>query len=390
MAVRLGDLLLQDGVLNTTQLEEALKYQVIFGGKLGTNLIEMGFVEEEDVSRVLGKKFGVPTVDPEELMNTPHTVLEAFPRALVEKFGVVPCKLEGKRLSLVMPDPSDLKALDEIAFRTGLIVKPLVAAEVRIVLALEKLYGIERERRYIHAVKKVVSRRRDKEAKDGKEKKENREAKAAKEAPAHQVLVAPAVKPVADVPAVDWLAAPEAVAEQPEAEIVEELEELEEIADAETVSDNLAEPRDRDDILDTLAAYLAHEFAGSAVFLVRGELVLGWKATSEHRSVPTFRQLEIPLTEESVLKTVVESRATFLGPVPRAPFNSMLLQELGGRVPKTVLLVPLLMMGRVVGVLYVDDAKVDLGDRLLDLQKLTAKAAMAFEILVLKNKILSM
>src|SRR5512138_3868371 len=180
MAQRLGDLLIQEGILNAAQLEEALKYQVIFGGKLGTDLIEMGFVEEEDVARALSKKFGVPAVDAEELMKTPPAVLEAFPRALVEKFGVVPCKLDGKRLSLAMSDPSDLKALDEIAFRTGFIVKPLVAAEVRIVLALEKLYGIERERRYIHAVKKVASRRRDKEKeKEGKEKKENREAKAA-------------------------------------------------------------------------------------------------------------------------------------------------------------------------------------------------------------------
>jgi len=103
-----------------------------------------------------------------------------------------------------------------------------------------------------------------------------------------------------------------------------------------------------------------------------------------------LRPVEIPLDETSILKTVTETRAFYLGPVPRAPFNSMLLQELGGRVPKTVLLVPLQMMGRVVGVLYVDDAKVDLGERLFELQKLTAKAAMAFEILVLKNKILSM
>jgi hypothetical protein len=76
--------------------------------------------------------------------------------------------------------------------------------------------------------------------------------------------------------------------------------------------------------------------------------------------------------------------------MPRSPFNSMMLQEMGGSVPAAALLVPLLMMGRVVGILYADGRGVHLGEKLIELQKLTAKAAMAFEIRVLKNKILSL
>jgi hypothetical protein len=63
---------------------------------------------------------------------------------------------------------------------------------------------------------------------------------------------------------------------------------------------------------------------------------------------------------------------------------------MGGTLPDAALMVPLLMMGRVVGILYVDGKGINLGERLFDLQKLTSKAAMAFEILVLKNKILMM
>ncbi|MDO9080123.1 MAG: hypothetical protein Q7U44_04930, partial [Desulfuromonadales bacterium] len=97
-----------------------------------------------------------------------------------------------------------------------------------------------------------------------------------------------------------------------------------------------------------------------------------------------------PLDEPSILKTVAETSSFLLGPIPRTPFNSMFLQEIGGRVPQTALLVPLLMMGRVVGIIYVDGKGEELAEKLFELQKITIKAAMAFEILVLKNKIVSM
>jgi len=384
MATRLGDLLLQEGLINGAQLDEALKCQVIFGGKLGTNLIEMGLLEEEEVAGALSRQFGVPQVTIDEIMEVPAQTLALVPREIVEKYGVVPLKLDGRRLTLLMADPSDLKALDEISFRTGFIIKPAVAAEIRVVHALEKHFGIERDRRYIHVTKKIVPRRKP--------------AAEAKPVPAPEPPPPPAPPPApsaADL-ALDQLAEELRQQAEPvldlveEVEAVEEIEPLEEICDNETVSLYLAEAHDRDDVLDSLAAYLSHEFPRCALFLVRGEIAHGWKASIDHQLLPHFDQAQIPLTETSVLKTVAETRAFFLGPIPRAPFNSMFLQEIGGRVPETALLVPLLMMGRVIGIIYVDGQGEELSERLFELQKLTAKAAMAFEILVLKNKILSM
>lgn len=402
MAIRLGDLLVQEGLITPAQLEEALKYQVIFGGKLGTNLIEMGVLEEEDVARALGKKFGVPVAAVDEIMAA--QALDALPREMIEKFGVVPIKLDGRRLTLLMSDPSDLKALDEIAFRTGLIVKPVVAAEVRVVLALEKLYDIARDRRYIHVAKKVVPKRKGAtELPPPAVAPQRRSAPVAPPPSAATPPVVSATPPSASSPVSASAAASAAADEALErlaaelslqkAEPVEELEEievLEEICDNETVSLYLAEARDRDDVLDSLASYLSHEFPRCALFLVRGDIAHGWKASIDHKLLAGFDQVQIPLAETSVLKTVAEGRSFFLGPIPRAPFNSMFLQEIGGRVPETALLVPLLMMGRVVGIMYVDGKGEELSERLFELQKLTAKAAMAFEILVLKNKILSM
>jgi len=399
MTFRIGDLLLQQGVITQTELEEALKYQVIFGGKLGTNLIEMGVLEEEDITRALSRKFNIPAVDLEQIMHVAPEAIAAIPAELAGRHRVLPLRLEGRRLTLAMADPADLKAVDEISFRTGLIVRPQVVAEVRLVLALEKYYNIERDRRYIHAAKKVELKKKT----------------YAPAPPPTPPAAAPTVPPettwelsqlgpesldggealLAGLPPALQTSGPEELLEIGEAAIHEEAPEeaaagrIDPLGE-ESAAGMLVEARDRDEILSAVLGSLARDFPRCAILLVRGELAMGWRCEIARQAAPGFDLLQIPLDEPSVLKTVAEGKSCYLGPIPRSPFNSMLLQEMGGTVPTAALLVPLLMMGRVVGILYADGKGIDLGERLPDLQKLTAKAAMAFEILVLKNKILSL
>jgi MshEN domain len=424
MRKKLGDLLLKEGVISNAQLEEALKCQVIFGGKLGTNLIEMGAASEQDVARALSRIFGVPAAASEELLQVSPEAVEALPKELAEKYGVVPVRLNRRRLSLVMTNPADLKIIDEIAFRTGCIIQPLVAAELSIVLALEKAYGIPRSRRYINiapsrprAAAKPTSPPAPVPVQEpvldldiqGFDTLDNGadyeltepdmpvpEAPPIRQPPVvpQPVALAPvrsAPIPPAPVPPQPAAPAPQApswVIPPPAPPTPTPAPEAEEVPTS--VAEQLIAARSRDDILDTLAACLSRRFYHAAVFLVRGETALGWKCTVEGKPVAGFERVQISFDEPSVLKTVAESRGFHLGPMPRTPFNSMLLQDLGGRVPEKALLVPLLMVGRVVAILYVDAPGIDLGRYLIQLQKLTAKAAMAFEILVLQNKIISL
>lgn len=375
MATRLGDLLLKQGLITTAQLDEALKYQVIFGGKLGTNLIEMGLLEEDEIAGALSQQYCVPTVSADEVMNVQAPVLALLPRELAEQYNVIPLKVEGRRLTLLMPDPSNFNLIDDLAFRTGMIIKPVVAAEVRLILALEKHYNIGRDRRYIHVTKKLATKR-----------------PVPPPTPAPETLplpTAPSVPPATESqrPQIDLEFS---LADLAATEELAEIDPLEEILDSQTLALFLADARDRDDVLDSIASYLAHEYACVALFLVRGNAAHGWKASIDGQELPDFKQAQFPLDEPSILKTVTETSSFLLGPIPRTPFNSMFLQEIGGRVPQTALLVPLLMMGRVVGIIYVDGKGEELAEKLFELQKITIKAAMAFEILVLKNKIVSM
>ena len=353
--------------------------------------------------------------------------MEALPRELAEKYGVVPVRLNRRRLSLAMTNPADLKVIDEIAFRTGCIIQPLVAAELSIVLALEKAYGIPRSRRYINiapsrprAAAKPTSPPAPVPVQEpvldlefqGFDTLDNGadyeltepdmpvpEPPPIRQPPVVPQPVAPAPVPPAPVPpqpaapapqAPSWVIPPPRRPPRPQPQPRPRRPEAEAEEVPTSVAEQLIAARNRDDILDTLAACLSRRFYHAAVFLVRGETALGWKCTVEGKPVAGFERVQIAFDEPSVLKTVAESRGFHLGPIPRTPFNSMLLQDMGGRVPEKALLVPLLMVGRVVAILYVDAPGIDLGRYLIQLQKLTAKAAMAFEILVLQNKIISL
>jgi hypothetical protein len=384
MAVRIGDLLLQEKLITPGQLEEALKYQVIFGGKLGTNLIEMAAVGDFEIAWALSKKFGLPAASREELAHIPPPVIQALPREIVEKFGVIPLRLAQRRLTLVVPDPSDLKVIDEIAFRTGFIIQSVVAPEVSMALALEKYYGLCRDRRYVQVAKQSISRQ-------GIQDEPPPYPPAAPKVDMWEIPEpAPSPKVVAEVVAErrDAAGGDRSEGARPRVEAIPALAK----SPVEALKEILVGARDRDDILDALATFLGGGYPRSALFLVRGELALGWKGTRDGQPLAGFDQVQIPFDEPSVLKTVAENGSFYLGPLPRTPFNSMLLQELGGSVPKAALLVPLQMMGRVLAILYVDGQgrDLDLGEQLPDLQKLAARAAMAFEILVLKNKIVSL
>ena len=382
--IKLGEMLVNAGKITPAQLDETLKSQVIFGGRLGTNLIEMGLVEEQELAQFLSKKLGVPYASPDHLMCLSPHVLKLIPEEIVSKYKVIPMGLDNRKLTVAMADPSDFTSIDEISFTTGFIVMPLVSPELRLILALEKHYGIKRKTRYISVTN--GGRRRNKET-------------------------------VPNEPQLAAAKKPEAALPLPEDEDFIELPLLSELEDfgaegvnvvdmhsyasnthareetiksytIDTFSMKLAEANNRDEIADLIVNYAGQEFDRVALFLVKGKTAGGWRALSEKKEPEGFDNLQLPLDTESALKVVADCKSFYLGPLPDTPVNTKILVSLGGGKPSIALLIPLVMMGRVVAIFYVDGGSGDLGSRVLDLQKIIGKAAMAFEILILKNKIL--
>ena len=144
----LGELLVQDGICSPRQIEDAIRNQVILGGLLGTNLVELGFIDEQTLARYLALQHDRPTLHGTSIQPDPEA-LGLLPPDMVDRLKVIPFVKETKRLQLLCVDPNDLAALDEVAFTTGLTPDPIVVPEVRFWQLLKDLYGIDRQLRYI-------------------------------------------------------------------------------------------------------------------------------------------------------------------------------------------------------------------------------------------------
>ena len=392
MADKLGELLIKKNLLTQAQLEEALQAQVIFGGKLGTVLIEMGLITEDILAEILAQLLSIPCAKPGQLQNIPENVIKIISAELAEKHKVMPVSVSGKKLTLAMAEPHKLQAIDEISFRTGYIIRPILALEVRLVFALENYYGIKRTMRYIAPPKKVLEELNQLQGSETLEEPfavPDTEEDLGVPGSEHiyQRSTSKTVTEPTQPPQVDEIEVIEdEIEELADDDLIEELED-EEITLA-TTAQRLVGITDRNDVADAIIAYLGANYARAALFMVVAGQVTGWRSARGGQPIPGFEQFQLPLSEPSVLKTAIESNSFFLGPVPQSGANLALTTFLGKPAPQSALLLPMSMLGRVVGLIYVDDPKADLSAAVVDVQELSSKALMAFEILILHNKIL--
>ena len=145
-----GTFLMRQAALTRAELDEATQSQVVFGGRLGTNLVELGYLRLGELEKHLSEYLGIPLPPAEWLERPSGEALRAVPKSLVERYGVLPLALTERTLHLAMSDPRDPSQVDEIAFATGLRVRPYVLAEVRIAALMEHYYGVARDVRYIN------------------------------------------------------------------------------------------------------------------------------------------------------------------------------------------------------------------------------------------------
>jgi len=136
--LKLGQILVAEGIVTAEQLEDALAVQKGSKQYLGSILIELGYASRNDVGRALERQLGVEYIDLGAREPDPG-VLEVLPERLVRRYRAVPLRLEGKTLHVAMADPLDLFAIDEMRLTTACKVKPYLAVERDIDQAIKKL-----------------------------------------------------------------------------------------------------------------------------------------------------------------------------------------------------------------------------------------------------------
>jgi len=143
MPVRLGELLLKENMVTPQQLQDALNHQKMNGGKLGKAFVSLGFVQDEEITSLLSRQYGVPSINLEHFEVDP-AIIKIIPAETARKYQVLPLSRSGATLTIAMADPTNVFAMDDIKFMTGYNVEPVVASETTLEESIDHYYGSTR------------------------------------------------------------------------------------------------------------------------------------------------------------------------------------------------------------------------------------------------------
>src|SRR6266481_1929524 len=156
MSAKLGESLLKDNLITPQQLKEALDYQRVNGGRLASTLVKLGILSDEEVTAVLSRQYGVSSVNL-ELFEVDPAAVALVPQETAERSCVLPLSRVGATLTLAMVDPTNVFAIDDIKFMTGLSVEPVVVSETALNTAIRKHYGSTREMELAKVMEDLVA-----------------------------------------------------------------------------------------------------------------------------------------------------------------------------------------------------------------------------------------
>ena len=151
--VRIGELLLNAGLINQDQLKEALRIQKSTGDKLGSVLVQENYVSETQIMEVLEFQLGIPYIDLNNAIIA-REVQKIIPYNLIRRHNVLPVKLDRNMLYVAMEDPLNFIAIEDIRMATGYEIIPMIASIDAINSLISKLYGTESADQAIKEFKK--------------------------------------------------------------------------------------------------------------------------------------------------------------------------------------------------------------------------------------------
>jgi len=372
--VRLGELLVHRGAVAPDQLEEALRAQQFFGARLGTNLVELGFVDLDALTAALAEQLGLAGALKPHFEAIRPGAIALLPRKLAEMHVAIPLGLaKGNERQLVVAfrEPRDIAGIDAVAFATGKRVTAAIAPELRMYYYLEKYYGIRRKSRYVRLQSNTAGTEAVRRPIPGSAI----DAFAPPVAPpaprvSGSVSEAPSMEPAPtlgpDVPDGDInIAAVLGDADtlrptpEPPGRPVRQtgpVSILPAAIDAREASARMNAAERRDEIGDALVGFLRSSFGCGLVLIAKDDMVLGWKGFGPPGIDPALVEgIALPLRSASMLKSAFESRSVFFGP---PPYEGAALQ---GRLwkllklpqpPAEVLVVPIKLKERVVNLVY--------------------------------------
>jgi type IV pilus assembly protein PilB len=156
MSGKLGEILLKENLISADQLKQAIDHQKQNGGRLGNSLVKLGFLSDDEVTAVLSRQYGVPSINL-SYFEVDSSVIKLIPMETAMKYQILPLSRVGSSLTVAMVDPTNVFAMDDIKFMTGFNIEPVVASETAIMEAIKKHYGSVEDVERKKEIEEIVS-----------------------------------------------------------------------------------------------------------------------------------------------------------------------------------------------------------------------------------------
>lgn len=391
---RLGELLLEEGLISASRLRQALDRQRLVGGTLGANLLEMGVIDEVELLTAVGRQLETPVVYGHDLANIEPAIIQRLPVSLARRYGVVPFAIRGNTLCLASTQPGDIAIENEIALATSCLTRTFLALDVRVEAALHRHYGVHCPSRILKLVERLD--RGDPPEPVDREEPSSATASAratSAAAPALALLRGPGPRPPAAEAPVQLrptsAGEPATIAPSTEPAPARPLGRIQQLLggrsssemsailegpDTEAIvgnpDDRLGDPvrkgfsrtlqwlhqaDDRDEIAAILLAGSAELFRRRLLLAFRAERVLGWKGDGRGIVPRQLAAVNFPAGTCAPFLAVVKGSDFWLGPLPAGTATEQLTRVLGGKPPRGCCILPIPVSDRIVGFLYLDN-----------------------------------
>jgi hypothetical protein len=368
---RLGEILLERGAIAIAELHTGLEACHYSGGRLGTQLLKFGFVDEHALLEALSEQLNVPTVAAAVLRRAPDTLRRLIPLNVARRLQVVVFDKKEGKLSVAMTTPRSPAAIEEVVSYVGLDITTFVATEVGILTALSEVREAQGE---------APSRAADAAFRGADDE--------------WQRLWRPPVLRATDLlqprrPRNDdqmpMAATFPGLAPVPDSGAVAAVE----VLDDETFNKLLRDVDHRDDVGDLLLRRASATLERCYLLAIHSGHIVGWLAKGPGMVVDDVQSFIAPADAPSILSKL-NGAESFCGPIPEGQVNDELVKIFGEPKPLDVGVFPILVKNRVVAYLVGDILGYGLPrDDQKRLSAAAQKAGIALEILIMKKKILA-
>ena len=366
--MKLGTLLLRNAVIGLAQLEAALRNQVLYGGRLGTNLVELGYIDMEQLSTFLSELTGFPIATPTLLDDAERDLLDAIGPESAHRLRSIPLSYLGSgtdTVAVAMVDPTDGRAVEALGMRLGATITPYVVPELRALYYLERHFGTPRRARFVRTGRAGSEPGTGPESPSGERRR---------------------MQPAGGI------AMPPTLTLEPRRRRMSSQAPLSHAIPTQLSYGAACERIDtapsRDQIADAIVDFAKGRCDALVIMLIRDGNALGWRGyvAPPARLPKPIEELSLPLGGASALQASHDAGAPYVGapPSPAKPVENQLWQALGSDPPPSdVAVVPVLVKHRPVNLIYIHMLAGPPSPQLVkELQDLASRAQTAYMRLI--------